>query len=179
MNNLPKEQIHKNNSYSGANNMIEEKAKVVSIGQGYAMVKNLTEEKCSSCRSKTGCSPLNFFKSSREHLFRVQNPVYAQPGETVIIGIQSGNLLKSAFFVYLMPLIALIVFASVGQYLFQGLALNAELGSILFGLIGLMASIYFTKALSDATYEKTGMSPPVILRRVQDDMKTIHFAQTI
>ena len=61
--------------------------------------KSACGENCASC--KAACS-------SREHTFTAKNTAGAKEGDTVIIEMSTGSVLKSAFLVYIIPLLAFL-----------------------------------------------------------------------
>ncbi len=129
--------------------MIEEIAEVIRVERGYAHVRPLSSSACSSCSSSSGCSSLSFFmpKKKINDLIKVQNPVYAKPGDQVIIGVSSGALVGNSVLAYFLPVLTLLMCAVLGSELFSLLRLNSELGSIFFGFMGLMAGFYASRVV--------------------------------
>lgn len=133
------------NKNKRAEEMIEEIAEVVSVGPGYADIIPQVGGTCSSCASNSSCSSsgsaFSFFLGNKPEpkTIRVQNSVAAMPGDQVIVGVRPNTILKGSVLAYLMPLLALVVFAAIGHFSFGWLGMNAEAGSILLGLFGLFA----------------------------------------
>ena len=131
------------NNDKWADEMIEEIAEVVSVGQGFAKVLPEKGGSCLSCSSKTSCSSssdsFSFLTGTRKspRTIRVHNPVYAKPGDRVVVGVKPNTVLKGSILAYLVPLMALLVFATLGNILFEEIGMNAEAGSIMMGLLGL------------------------------------------
>jgi len=133
--------------------MIEEIAEVIRVERGYAHVRPLSSSACNSCSSSSGCSSLSFFmpKKKVSDIIKVQNPVYAKPGDQVIIGVSSGALVGNSLLAYFLPVLTLLMCAVLGSELFSLFRLNSEIGSIIFGFIGLMAGFYVSRVLVTQT----------------------------
>lgn len=149
--------------------MIEQTAAVVSVDGGYAWILPQRQSSgCGACSSKTACSssasPFDFLRANREpQKMRVLNPLYARPGDTVVVGMQGDALIIYSLLAYLLPLVSLIVFAILGRVFFEILGLGAEAGAILCGIGGLFGGLKFanllcSRSLSSETFQ------PVILR---------------
>ncbi len=133
--------------------MIEEIAEVIRVERGYAHVRPLSSSACNNCSSSSGCSSLSFFmpKKKVSDIIKVQNPVYAKPGDQVIIGVSSSALVGNSVLAYFLPVLALLMSAVLGSELFSFLHLNSEIGSIIFGFIGLIAGFYVSRIAAAQT----------------------------
>jgi sigma-E factor negative regulatory protein RseC len=156
----------------GGSNMIEQSAKVVSVEPGYAWV--IPQQKASSC---TGCasgasscsssSPFDFMRAKEPQKMRVLNPLYARPGEQVIVGMQGEALVIYSVLAYLMPLLGLIVSAIVGNSIFAMLGLDAELGAIMAGAAGLLGGLRFANVFSSRSLHSPTFQPVILRGREQ------------
>lgn len=148
--------------------MIEEIAEIVRVERGYAYVRPLTSSGCKSCSSSSGCSSLSFFtpKQKKDPIVKVQNPVYARPGDQVIIGISSNALIGNSLLTYFLPVLTLLMCAVLGSELFAFLHLNAEIGSIILGFMGLMGGFYVSRMV--ATQTQLSDSLDMIILRVKE-----------
>lgn len=170
-----------NNNNKRLNEMIEEIALVKRVGRGYADVLPEFSSGCSSCSSKSGCSNtfsslFNLFslKKAEPQTIRVYNPVYAKPGDRVVIGLKPETLLKGTLLAYFVPLLILLVSAIIGGELFSLFGLNQETGSILLGVAGLLAgfkgvAIWMQTTLTSDTFQAT------ILRLLTSDTQVVSF----
>ena len=107
--------------------------------------KSACGENCASC--KAACA-------SREHIFTAKNNVGAKEGDAVIIEMPTGNVLKSAFLVYILPLLAFLIGFS---YLFE--SGKSELVSAFWGIVlgcamWILVSFY-------GKYKKAELTPEV------------------
>ncbi len=153
--------------------MIEEEAIVVSSNGQYAWVSPLENSRCSGCESSGSCSTSflkGILKRKSERTIRVVNLEAVEPGEHVIVGIHSVNLLISSALVYLLPILCLLVFALIGKVFFS------ETASILLGLFGLVFG-FFAVNRTAANLAVCGRLEPVMLGKRKAEEKVIEFSQ--
>lgn len=160
MNIFNKSQCPKNNM---GEMMIEETAIVTEVRQNYAEIMPYSKSGCDGCQSSSGCTSLKEFFSFltpnvKNKALRVSNPIYAKRGDKVVIGVKSDALLTGSIMMYFIPLVFLLVGATFGSVLFTWLGLNAELGSIVTGLVGLFVSLLIIRVV---------LKMPVIEQRLE------------
>lgn len=122
--------------------MIEENALVVAVDGDFAEVETQRRTACGDCSAKSGCGSGVFSSvfGKRRTRIRVLNRIQARPGEQVVIGLNEAPFLRAALALYATPLLAMIGGALLGEWLAQRSAsASLELGSLLGGLLGLMA----------------------------------------
>lgn len=145
--------------------MIEQTATVISVEAGYAWV--VPQQKggnCGGCAG-AGCathSPFEFMRREPQKM-RVLNPLYARPGDQVVVGMQSNALLLYSLLAYIIPLIALVLAAVVGRELFLSLGLGGELGAVMGGFAGVFGGLHFANFFSSHSLQSNTFQP-VILR---------------
>lgn len=139
--------------------MIETPARVTRIEGPSAWVVSEAPSSCGACAGKgCGSSIFNRLWHPDTPEYQVVNPVGAMPGEAVVVGLPEGALLKASGAAYLVPLLALLLGAGLGQLL--GRPAGGEPGAIAGGLTGLLlAGIWLKRRRHDPTGD------PVILRR--------------
>lgn len=132
--------------------MIETPARVVRLQGDTAWVRVEAPESCGACGGK-GCGSTLYARMlhPREPEYAVDNPISAQPGDRVVIGIEDGAVLKAVVSAYLLPLVLLTLGATTGSWFGEGAA-------IVGGLVGLVVGLLRMKR-----QPVTGL--PVILRR--------------
>lgn len=130
--------------------MIEENGVVVSLKGEWAVVEPETSSGCSSCSANQGCgtaSLARFFGQRKQQHF-AHNPLNAQPGDRVIMGLQEKALVSGSILMYLLPLICMIV----GAILFSSWVivpgLDADATASLGLGVGLVLGLGLTRWLS-------------------------------
>ncbi|MBJ6609164.1 MAG: SoxR reducing system RseC family protein [Candidatus Thiothrix moscowensis] len=151
--------------------MIEQTALVTGVEGGYAWVlpqgRNGSCGGCSS--SKTGCSSSSSFDFIRKEpqKMRVLNPVYARPGDTVIVGIQADALVLYSLLAYLLPLIGMLLAAVLGGGLLSLLGIQGEAGVVLAAVVGLLGSLRLANKLGSRSMGGKGFQPVILRHRDQ------------
>lgn len=132
--------------------MVETPARVVRLQGDTAWVRVEAPESCGACGGK-GCGSTLYARMlhPREPEYAVDNPISAQPGERVVIGIEDGAVLRAVASAYGLPLVLLIMGALIGSSFGEGAA-------VLGGLIGLTLGLMRMK-------RQPVLGSPVILRR--------------
>lgn len=155
--------------------MIEETATVVKCEGEFAWVEAQRQTTCGSCAANKGCgtSVLAKVVGKKVAHMRAINPVDAQVGDTVIVGLNEAALVKGSLAVYLFPLLFMLLFAITGNVVARQMHWQVEPIVILFAVAGLIvAGIWlrrFTRRIQhDNVYQ------PVILRRIPTVFVTQH-----
>lgn len=123
--------------------MIEEQARVVEVEGDLAEIVAGQHAACGSCSASAGCgtSLLAQWLAPRRANLRLRNDIGARPGDTVTLGIDEGQLRRSALRLYLLPLTGLILGAVLGERLFATVTWPPELGAVGLGLLGLIGAL--------------------------------------
>lgn len=133
--------------------MKEETGVVVETRGKTAKVKISRHGDCENCGACPGDSAV---------VLEVQNPLGAKPGQRVVFQISESNMLKAAFVVYVMPLLA------VPAGIFAGFkaAAKTELPilpvEVAFGVIVFLTCIIIIKKLDIASGRSTENQPQII-----------------
>lgn len=132
--------------------MLETPARVVRVEGELAWVRSESPASCGVCAGK-GCGNSTFTRllHPREPEYAVLNPISAEAGEAVVVGIEDGALLRAAISGYLVPLLLLLFGALSG-------GIWGEAQAIVGGFIGLVVSAFWLK-------RRRTLASPVILRR--------------
>ncbi len=123
--------------------MICESGKVIAIEQDIAWVETFQTSSCTACSAKAGCGTgvLNSIFAGKRHYVKVSLKQHSQAihlHDEVELSIPDHIMLKSSFWVYLLPLALMIAGALIGlefQSNDAGSILGAVSGLILSGLI--------------------------------------------
>ena len=139
--------------------MLEKHARVVhSSGQGI-WVEAIEPDGCGVCEGQ-GCASrrlAELFQRAPRH-YPVQSRLSVSPGDKVIVGIPEGSVLRSAIYLYGMPLMLMLGGALLLQLWFPGDA-GAATGAVL-GVFVAGVLIVFTGR------KRRSASQPVVLRRL-------------
>lgn len=145
--------------------MIEESGRVVATDGDSAWVETSRRSSCGSCEAKgCGTGTLSQILGRKTQQLRVNNPVGAEPGDQVVLGINESALLKGSVAVYLLPLLALLFGGLFGEAVASQLQLEGEGATILSALAALGLSLLWLRRFNRRAAKDEQFSA-VILRR--------------
>lgn len=133
--------------------MNETPARVVRIDGELAWVQTESPASCGACGGR-GCGSTSVFGqlfNPRPSAYPVLNAIDAQVGDAVVIGVAEGEILRSVFRSYVLPLLLLLGGAVLGM------ELGGELWAMLGAGLGLVLGGYLLRGARGGQ--------PVILRR--------------
>jgi len=119
---------------------VEQQVEVIAVEGDQAVVSGKRATACGGCAGKSSCSTLGSWNERLVEL-RVKNRLSAIVGDRVTLDVPEGLLLKVAFRLYAVPMLAFILAGLVVRSVAieQGLA-HAELLAALAGLLAVVAS---------------------------------------
>lgn len=125
--------------------MVEESGIVLSTHDGFAEVETVRTSSCTACQAKSACGHHAIAKVSSTNRMRmmVRDTFASQVGQEVVVGIPEDTLLKASVWMYLVPLLGLVLGATFPS-LFTDNSAIAAVGSI----IGLATGLYFARQAS-------------------------------
>jgi sigma-E factor negative regulatory protein RseC len=148
--------------------IIEETARVVALDGDQAWVTTQRRTACGSCAANKSCGAgiiARGLVSGRTLQIKAVNQVEAVVGDDVVLGIDDKVLLRSAVLMYLLPLLALMAGALLGEWVNDVLIrAGSEYLSILTGLLAMVAVLWWL-ARHTRLLAATGDYQPRILRR--------------
>lgn len=130
--------------------MIEEYGAVVELkGKQIAVVVCEKNSFCKNCASMEAC---RLGDDNRSMLVDAHNPLGAQVGDKVKVVTSSKSFLQSSFVLYIVPLLALIAGAALGQTLGERLEVGTDpnLLAAIFGIAFLVGSFLIIRVGSRA-----------------------------
>lgn len=135
------------------------RARVVALEGAMAEVE-VAQGGCGRCHETGGCGgqQLTQIFCSGPRYYRVANPLGAQVGEQVTLGVPDGALGRSANLAYGLPVAALIVGAIIGA------ALAGDPGAMLGAAGGLVAAFVFVIYRSRRSTVAAAENPVIISR---------------
>lgn len=147
--------------------MIEEQAQVVEINDDQLILQAQTQSACGSCSARNGCgtSLLSKVVGRKFTRFQAANNINAKVGDTVVVGLSEDALLKGSLVMYLVPIVAMLLFSLLADVLLLSdvpsrdlmIALSAIAG---FVLGALLAKWYFARQSNKQQFS------PVVLRKI-------------
>ncbi|MFH1137331.1 MAG: SoxR reducing system RseC family protein [Pseudomonadota bacterium] len=118
--------------------MLTEQAEVLSVSGQRAIVLTQRNEACHSCQAQGACKVMGGGKETR---VEVLNYIHAQAGDRVELALPEDVFLKASMATYLVPLVALLGGAVLGQALAGQLGLSANAASAIFAITAVGLSI--------------------------------------
>lgn len=132
--------------------MEEQEGIVIEADGQMAKVKASRHNDCENCGACPGNSAM---------ILDALNPLGAKPGQRVAFQIQQVNMLKAAFIVYVLPLVAIFVGALAGGY-FAGYlnyeALPYQIGG---GVIAFFLAVLYIKYFDSSAKSNDEMRPVI------------------
>ncbi len=91
--------------------MIEEFAVITRRFDDHVMLEIERRTACGLCGQKRGCGNATWGKllGHDSHEFAAENSINANVGDSVVVGIDEGVVLSSAFYLYIVPLLTMLV----------------------------------------------------------------------
>ncbi|VAW93532.1 hypothetical protein MNBD_GAMMA22-764 [hydrothermal vent metagenome] len=130
--------------------MIEEKAKVISTCGDSIVIETQKKTSCGSCRVNKTCGTgiISKYLTPKTVSYNIKNTINAKVGDKIIVGINERVFLFGSFLVYILPLLFILIFALVADYIANQFALvNTESLVILMSGVGFIFSIVFMRYL--------------------------------
>jgi sigma-E factor negative regulatory protein RseC len=123
--------------------VIEQQAIVTAVFDSRAEVRVQRQAACGGCEQSGGCSTsvLAGLFGRHDRQVIVDNPLGAEPGDLVVLGIEEGALQTASLVAYLLPILGLIAGAVAGSLL------GAEPLSLTLGLLGLIIALAWSRVL--------------------------------
>ena len=127
--------------------MLEEIAEVVEVHPGHQLVSSSRLSASQSCQASRDCGQrkLAGLFGNKQVIVRIENPDRwpIETGQSVVIGLHEGALLRSSLLLYLFPLLLMMLVALPVSY-FTG----TEGMVILSGLLGLLLGFWLARIFS-------------------------------
>lgn len=118
-----------------------------------AKVKTSRHNDCENCGACPGNSAM---------VLEALNDIGAKPGQRVAIEVKEINMLKAAFIVYILPLIAVFVGAMIGGNFAERLGSEVLWWQIAGGIIAFILSVIYIKYFDHAARTDVKMQPVIV-----------------
>lgn len=123
--------------------MTKEQAQVVEVGDDFVVVSSQVKSACHQCHQNETCGSGIVAKALPHRAMTLSLPktnikpgLAVDVGDLVVIALPEKALLSSAFQVYLFPVMGLILFGFIGQWLLEQAIIGHELVSLAIAVIG-------------------------------------------
>ncbi len=140
--------------------MIEEAGIVMAIEQDGVWVATQRKTTCGSCSARMTCGQgllTSLASDKKPHLIKIQTDFTLREGDQVTLGVSEELLVRSAFLVYMLPLLIMFISALAVN------ALNVSEPWIIFAAaLGFLAGALWVRRYSDR-YIDTAAVQPVLL----------------
>ncbi|MDP3678021.1 MAG: SoxR reducing system RseC family protein [Methylotenera sp.] len=149
--------------------MIEEYAIVTERVDNLALIEIERRTACGLCGQKRGCGNATWGKllGHKSQTIRAKNEIGAKVGDSVVVGIDERALLSTVFYLYIVPLLSMLIAAVLADITFDN-----EFYVILAAASGLVLGLLWVKGhlrgYGDASHAYSSQYQAVILRQADD-----------
>ena len=153
--------------------MIEQRGIVVAAVRGRVEVVCESQSPCGSCSAQGGCGTALLGRTLGRASRRVvaEDPLGTQTGESVVLGIAEGALLRAVFAAYLVPLLTLfggaLALETLATAWFPAWSQGASLAG---GLAGLAAGLYGLRRFARRCRDEARFRARVLRRATASDL---------
>lgn len=144
--------------------MMREEGLVLALDGDYAIVSGWRKKGCGSCHAQSTCAALSGGLGNREVQIRAHNTCHAEVGDRVMLEISERQFLNASFWVYIFPMLALLLVGGGATHLLEGMALEpgrADLLGALTGLAAMAGSFLLIRTLSERFAQGQSQMPKV------------------
>ncbi|MDO9365786.1 MAG: SoxR reducing system RseC family protein [Methylotenera sp.] len=149
--------------------MIEEYAVVIERVDNIALIEIERRTACGLCGQKRGCGNATWGKllGHKSQTIRAKNEIGAKVGDSVVVGIDEHALLSTVFYLYVVPLLSMLIAAVLAD-----IAFDNEFYVILAAALGLVSGFLWVKGhlrgYGDAGHVYNPQYQAVVLRQAED-----------
>lgn len=137
--------------------MIEERGTVLAVRPGQALIATLRSASCESCGARHACGGLG---GGRDAKVWVEDRLGVASGEDVVIAVPEGTVLRASFWVYLVPVVALVAGAVAGNAWGPLLGVSADAGAAVAGLTAMALAFAGARVLGG----RSAVGPRIVRR---------------
>lgn len=145
---------------------MNELGNVVALDGSYAIVNIKRNSACGSCKAcELGTS------NKGEININIENTLGAQVGDQVKVQMETPDILKAAFLVYMIPLLALLAGVTITYLIGNAIGRTNELLMILIGFAAMGGSLLYVRK-KDKQLKKTNKFEPIMTELVKTLINT-------
>jgi len=156
--------------------VIEEPGLIVALEGNTAWVETQRSSACGSCDSEQGCGTALLAQAlgNRSVRVRADNPLQAEIGEQVVLGLDESAMVRASLTLYLVPLLGLLGGAALGAAgAGRWLGPQVELVSIITGSLGLIGGLLWGRRFGLRT-QRDRRYQAVVIRRLGVGSVRVH-----
>lgn len=131
---------------------LEQEGIVISVEGDLARVRTSRHNDCENCGACPGNSAM---------VLDARNPLGAKPGQRVMIEVQAVGMLKSAFVVYILPLLAIVAGAVAGSWVAEKYASEPIWFQAAGAALAFAGSIGYIKFFDKSARSSANMQPVI------------------
>ncbi|PCI08505.1 MAG: hypothetical protein COB77_02220 [Gammaproteobacteria bacterium] len=151
--------------------MIEEQAQVIDIKGTQLLLQAQTQSVCGGCAVNKSCGTSLLAKVVGRKFthFQAANNINAKIGDTVVVGLDEDALLKGSLVMYVIPIMAMIVFALLADFLLKGsLQIEANTRDLTIAATSIMGLVFgsFVARWYFRRQSSVRQFAPIVLRKI-------------
>lgn len=139
--------------------MATEEGIVIKLDEDSAWVRATKTGACDSCSARSSCHVMG---GGREMEINAINGAGARVDDHVVLSFDTTSLLKAAFLLYIVPIVALMLGAMAGHILSMPLQLDPSIGSCVVAFLFFGLAVIFVKSKGNAMGKKREYQPQII-----------------
>lgn len=156
--------------------MLEETGMVVGTEKGYAWVETSRQTSCGSCEAKgCGTGALSKVFGNKPTHIKAENAIDAVAGEQVVLGIEESALIKVSMAVYLIPLLALMAGALIGESVAKQMLWDIDFSAVIFAIVGFVMALLWLRRFNRRVANQSNFHVVILRRTGMSTTQSIHF----
>ncbi len=142
--------------------MMTENGIITRANPSVAWVKTIRSGACEACASKESCGTGG---SQTEMTVTVKNTLHVETGDHVVIGLETRPMLFLTFFLYVFPVILLLIGAVIGNSIAPFIQRDPSLVSMIFGFLFFGFSFFIIRKKNASLSKREELKPFLVRKR--------------
>jgi len=139
--------------------MVTEEGIVIEVDDRSAWVKATKTGACESCSTRSSCHVMG---GGKEMKVNAINELGANVNDRVLMSFDTSSLLKASFFLYILPVLGLMIGAFTGQAIAPFLHMDPSTGSVIVAILFFLVMVMVIKTHGNKMAEKREYQPKII-----------------
>jgi sigma-E factor negative regulatory protein RseC len=141
------------NNFKEFDKMKTEQGLVIEVIDNVTKIRVGRHNDCSNCGACPGNDSL---------IISANNKIGAKPGQRVVFEVEEVNVLRAAFVVFILPLIAAFIGVLLGGFIGKSIGTNVRISQIAGGIVIFLLSLIFVKLFDKSTTASKESQPEII-----------------